>query len=115
MATSHIERIELGELACWRVRRHGAELLVTQQGAQLLSYQRDGEPPLIWLSEDAAYTHGQSVRGGAPICWPWFGDLRRNPAAIQAQFQDDTAPPHGLVRAADWQLLGVEENDDAVT
>ncbi|MGE8358705.1 D-hexose-6-phosphate mutarotase [Pseudomonas sp.] len=115
MATSHIERIELGELACWRVRRDGAELLVTQQGAQLLSYQRDGEPPLIWLSEDAAYARGQSVRGGAPICWPWFGDLRRNPAAVQAQYQGEAAPAHGLVRAADWQLLGVEETDDAVT
>ncbi|MGE8497428.1 MAG: D-hexose-6-phosphate mutarotase [Pseudomonas sp.] len=115
MATTHIERIELGELTCWRVRRNGAELLVSQQGAQLLSYQLDGEPPLIWLSEDAAYTPGQSVRGGAPICWPWFGDLRRNPLAVQTHFQSDTAPSHGLVRALDWQLLGIDEDDAAVT
>lgn len=115
MATTHIERVELGELACWRVRRNDAELLVTQQGAQLLSYQRDDQPPLIWLSEEAAYSRGQSIRGGAPVCWPWFGDLRRNPSAVQAHVQGDAAPAHGLVRAVDWQLLGAEESDEAVT
>ena len=82
-----IERVEMDELVCWRVRTSSAELLVAQQGAQVLSYQRDGEPPLIWLSEQAEFKHGQSVRGGVPVCWPWFGDLKRNPQAIQAMHE----------------------------
>ncbi|MCY1288556.1 putative glucose-6-phosphate 1-epimerase [compost metagenome] len=109
-----VERIELDELVCWRVRTRSAELLVAQQGAQVLSYQRDGEAPLIWLSEQAAYRKGQSVRGGVPVCWPWFGDLQRNPPAVRALYQGSDAPAHGLVRNLDWQLLEIDTREDAV-
>ncbi|WP_263147168.1 D-hexose-6-phosphate mutarotase [Pseudomonas sp. RIT-PI-AD] len=110
-----VERLDLDELTCWRLRHGGTELLVTQQGAQVLRYGRDGEAPLIWLSEQAAYRRGQSVRGGVPVCWPWFGDLRRNPPAVQAHYQgDEAAPAHGLVRGIDWRLHGVEHSAEAV-
>lgn len=113
---SQVERHVRDELTCWRVRHAGAELWVTQQGAQVLSYGRDGEPPLIWLSEEAAFRRGQSVRGGVPVCWPWFGDLRRNPEAVQEQYaSDEPAPAHGLVRGLDWQLQDLEQRDEAVT
>ncbi|CAD5106616.1 D-hexose-6-phosphate mutarotase [Zestomonas carbonaria] len=109
-----VERVELDELVCWRVRTASAELLVAQQGAQVLSYQRDGEAPLIWLSEQAAFRKGQSVRGGVPVCWPWFGALERNPQAVQALYQGNDAPAHGLVRNLDWQLLEIDTREDAV-
>jgi len=110
-----VERIELDELVCWRVRTAQAELLVAQQGAQLLSYQRNGEQPLIWLSEQAAYKKGQSVRGGVPVCWPWFGDLARNPPAVQAMRSGGSpAPAHGEVRGLDWQLLGIDTEGEVV-
>lgn len=115
MSTAQVECVELDQLTCWRIRAAESELLVAQQGAQILSYQQGDQPPLIWLSPDAAYKGGQSVRGGVPICWPWFGDLRRNPQAVQAHYQQDEAPAHGLVRALDWELLGIDEEDDAVT
>lgn len=115
MSTAQVERVELDQLTCWRIRVAGSELLVAQQGAQILGYRQGEQPPLIWLSPDAAYRAGQSVRGGVPICWPWFGDLRRNPQAVQAHYQLEQAPAHGLVRALDWELLGIDEEDDAVT
>lgn len=115
MSTAQVERVELDQLVCWRIRAAGSELLVAQQGAQILSYQQGEQPPLIWLSPDAAYQSGQSVRGGVPVCWPWFGDLRRNPQAVQAHYHLEQAPAHGLVRALDWELLGIDEEDDAVT
>ncbi|MBE7926307.1 D-hexose-6-phosphate mutarotase [Pseudomonas saudiphocaensis] len=99
-----IQRIVMDQLACWRIRRGDDELLIAEQGAQVLSY-RQGDMPVIWLSEDAAFTRGQSVRGGVPICWPWFGDLSRNPDEVQAMHQGEAeAPFHGLVRGLDWQL-----------
>jgi glucose-6-phosphate 1-epimerase len=107
-SASHVEHIELEQLVCWRVRTPQAELLVAAQGAQLLSYRRHGEPPLIWLSDQARYLRGQGVRGGVPVCWPWFGDLQRNPPAVQAMVQG-AAPFHGLVRTLDWQLLDVQQ------
>lgn len=115
MSTAQVECVELDQLTCWRIRAAGSELLVAQQGAQILSYGKDGQPPLIWLSPQAAYQRGQSVRGGVPLCWPWFGDLRRNPQAVQAHYYLEQAPAHGLVRALDWELLGIDEEGDAFT
>lgn len=114
-ATPQVERVELRELVCWRVRTAGAELLVAQQGAQVLSYQRNDEPPLLWLSPHAAYQAGQPVRGGVPVCWPWFGDLARNPLEVQTQFPHAApAPAHGWVRGLDWQLLGIDSVEQSV-
>ncbi|WP_447595168.1 D-hexose-6-phosphate mutarotase [Aquipseudomonas campi] len=116
MSQTQIERVELGELTCWRVHNGDAELLVAQQGAQVLHYQHGNQPPLIWLSDEAGYQSGQSVRGGIPVCWPWFGDLRRNPPAVRALHQQvDSAPAHGGVRGLDWRLQGIDEQDGVVS
>jgi len=108
-----IEQLLVDELVCWRVRTPQAELLVAQQGAQILSYRRTGEPPLIWLSEQAAFRRGQPVRGGVPLCWPWFGDLARNPPEVQA-LSPGEAPFHGLARNLDWQLADSDAQPEAV-
>ena len=112
MATFKVESEQHGELNCWRISSDRAELLIAQQGAQILSYQRVGEPPLLWLSDQAMFRQGKSVRAGVPVCWPWFGNLQRNPASVQAMFRGEQAPAHGLARTRDWQLLGVEEKGD---
>ncbi len=115
MSTTH-ERIQLGDLACWRIRHAGAELLVSEQGAQILRYQPAGGEPLIWLSDEAVYAAGKSVRGGVPVCWPWFGDLQRNPEAIRTTYaRPADAPAHGLVRDRDWQLIGLDTREDGAT
>ena len=115
MSTTN-ERIQLGDLVCWRIQHAGAELLVSEQGAQILRYQPAKGEPLIWLSDEAAYESAKSVRGGVPVCWPWFGDLQRNPEAIRDAYSRPTdAPAHGLVRDRDWQLIGLNTEEDGVT
>ncbi|MEX5349912.1 D-hexose-6-phosphate mutarotase [Pseudomonas juntendi] len=114
MATFQVETEQHGELNCWRITSAHAELLIAQQGAQVLSYQRLGEPPLLWLSDQAIFRQGKSVRAGVPVCWPWFGNLQRNPQAVQAMYQGEQAPAHGLARTRDWQLLGIEEADEGL-
>lgn len=116
MSQAQIERLELDQLTCWRVHLGDSELLVAQQGAQILHYQQGSQPPVIWRSELASYQPGQSVRGGVPVCWPWFGDLARNPLPLQAMHDNPGgAPAHGGVRGLDWQLLGIEQQGEAVT
>ncbi|MFC3608009.1 D-hexose-6-phosphate mutarotase [Stutzerimonas tarimensis] len=111
-----IERQTRDALTCWKIGLGDAELLVAEQGAQLLSYGRRGEKPLIWLSEEAAFQAGQSLRGGVPLCWPWFGDLSRNPAAVRDLHPDPAqAPFHGLVRNLPWQLEEIRSEDGAAT
>ena len=97
--------MDFSGLPGWRLRFGRAQLDICQQGAQILSYFPDIEQPaLIWLSDCAEYVKGQGVRGGVPVCWPWFGDIQRNPPAVQNMTTSD-APFHGLARTVDWQLL----------
>jgi glucose-6-phosphate 1-epimerase len=48
---------------------------------------------------------GHAIRGGIPICFPWF----RNKA------DDPKAPSHGFVRTKAWQLDSVESKGDSAT
>ena len=73
------------------------------QGAHLMSWQpRSQSKPVVWLSRDAKPVAGKSIRGGAPVCWPWFGAH-----ATEASF-----PGHGYARTVPWQVLesGIEPN-----
>ncbi|QDD63937.1 D-hexose-6-phosphate mutarotase [Herbaspirillum seropedicae] len=110
----HIQRIEVNQLQCLRVQTARAELLIAEQGAQVLRYQEHGQEPLIWMSEEAAFEAGNSVRGGIPVCWPWFGDLMRNPPQVQSLHSGGRLPAHGLVRGIAWLLMENAIEGDSV-
>lgn len=116
MNTPNVEAVKLDELNCWRIRHGQAELLVAQQGAHILSYQLAGQPPLIWLNDEAVFKTGKSIRAGVPVCWPWFGNFPRNPQSVQAMRVSNEPPPaHGFVRAMDWELGGIEAQGESLT
>ncbi|MFI6585338.1 D-hexose-6-phosphate mutarotase [Embleya sp. NPDC050493] len=73
---------------------------IALQGAHLLAWQPQGAEPVLWLSETGAFEEGRAVRGGVPICWPWFGPAGR--------------PNHGFARILPWTLLDCREDDDGV-
>jgi len=115
MSTPNVEAVKLDELNCWRIRHGQAELLVAQQGAHILSYQLAGQPPLIWLNDEAVFKTGKSIRAGVPVCWPWFGNFDRNPKNVQAMHVSGEAPSaHGFVRAMDWELGGIEAEGESL-
>lgn len=66
------------------------------QGAQVLSYEAGELGEVLWLSPGAQLGSGKAVRGGIPICWPWFGP---HPDGGQR-------PAHGFVRAKPWRVTG---------
>lgn len=68
---------------------------IALQGAHVMTYQPAGHAPLIWVSKLAKFAPGKSIRGGVPVCWPWFGAHASN-----AQF-----PGHGFARTVPWQLV----------
>jgi glucose-6-phosphate 1-epimerase len=107
-----VQLVQLGELPALRIHNKHAHALIALQGAQLLEFTPHGAQPVIWLSEQAEFRRGQSIRGGIPVCWPWFGDLARNPAAVRAGVRQTDAPAHGLVRAQDWLLESVAERPE---
>lgn len=76
------------------------------QGAQLLSWQPcDAAHPVIWLSPAARFEPGRAIRGGIPVCWPWFGPHGR----------DAQKPSHGFARVRPWHLMQAQVADDGCT
>ena len=71
-------------------------------GGQVLSYRPRGFQDVLWLSPLAEFSEGKPIRGGIPICWPWFG---KAPAGLPSD-----APNHGFARTARWRVIGSEQD-----
>lgn len=108
----HVTLEQRDELPVLRIRNAHADAAIALQGAQVLEYTQHGAQPAIWLSDRVEYKRGQSQRGGIPVCWPWFGALERNPAAVRSMTHAEQAPAHGLARARDWTIHSIIECDD---
>lgn len=68
---------------------------VCLQGAHITTFRpKDQDEPVIWVSKFAKFAPGKSIRGGAPVCWPWFGAH-----ASEAGF-----PGHGFARTVMWDV-----------
>ncbi|MBX6318630.1 D-hexose-6-phosphate mutarotase [Pigmentiphaga sp.] len=105
-AFAAVEPCTVGALPCWRLQSPHGQALVARQGAQLLSYTPRGQRPVVWLSDAAAFETGRPVRGGIPVCWPWFGQFDRNPVEVQMMLPKGVdAPSHGFARTLDWEAL----------
>lgn len=83
-----------------------ANALISVYGGQVLSFRPAGKTgDLMFLSEKAYYQAEKAIKGGVPICWPWFGP---DP-------QGKGRPAHGFVRNRMWNVMEtmVDENGDA--
>ena len=76
-------------------------------GAHLCRWQPRSEPhPVLWMSAASRFEAGAPIRGGVPVCFPWFGPKAGDPSA----------PAHGLARISLWGLERVAaEADGAIT
>jgi glucose-6-phosphate 1-epimerase len=61
-------------------------------GAHVTGFQKNGEPPLLFLSAKSWFAPGKPIRGGVPVCFPWFGPRAGEPA-------------HGFARITEWELV----------
>lgn len=110
--TNSIQRIKIGDLPAFEIRHGKAKAIILEQGAHLVSYGIEGEIPVIWDNPNAVFEKGVAVRGGIPVCWPWFGDIAWNSKQIQSMCSGfDTPPFHGLVRNVDWQVESLHVMD----
>ncbi|MCS4307885.1 glucose-6-phosphate 1-epimerase [Rheinheimera pacifica] len=91
----------LTDLPCIALQFGEASAVVSLYGAQVLSYQPQPGKDVLWLSPLAQWHDQMPIRGGVPVCWPWFGpvDTRLNP-------QQQSLANHGVVRTQLWQLTG---------
>lgn len=81
------------------IRNNHATAVISLYGGQVLSFQpQDQAEDLIFLSRQSEYVDCKAIRGGIPVCWPWFGP---DPKGLQR-------PNHGFVRNHFWQLAKTE-------
>lgn len=71
-------------------------------GGHIARFQPAGERPVLWMSEASNYVQGKAIRGGVPVCFPWFGP---HPT-------DATLGAHGFARFRRWNLERTTELTD---
>lgn len=79
---------------------HGSAL-ISLYGGHVMRYQPQDEAPVLWMSSESQYDAGKAIRGGIPVCWPWFGP---HPA-------DKTKPNHGFARISEWHVFATRVID----
>ncbi len=83
-----------------------ASASICLQGGHLLSWQPVSSlEPVIWMSPDAKFALKAPIRGGIPVCWPWFG----------AHGSESAFPAHGFARTQPWQVKSTRSLDDGST
>ncbi len=73
-----------------KVKNEAAEAVIALNGVHVLSYIPAGERDLLWVSKETYHESGKPIRGGIPVCWPWFGKANM--------------PQHGVARITEWTL-----------
>jgi glucose-6-phosphate 1-epimerase len=90
-----------GGLPVLRVTNALGHAEVLLHGAHVLSFKPAGAQPVLWLSAHSPFAEGKAVRGGVPVCWPWFGP--------------DPRSMHGFARYRPWKLAEAAQLADGRT
>lgn len=94
-----------GNLSIAEINNAHATASIALHGAHVMSYQPQGQRDVLWVSEQSQYKPGKAIRGGIPVCWPWFANHPTDPGK----------PAHGIARTRVWSVTGSEVVDgDAV-
>ena len=87
------------------IRHPSCEARIALHGAHILEWTPAGQQPVLYLSPQAEFRQGAPIRGGIPVCWPWFG-----PHA-----DDPSKPAHGFARVQPWELLDCDDEGGCVS
>ena len=74
-------------------------------GATVTGWTPRGAEPVLWVSAASRFTRDAALRGGVPICFPWFGPRAGHPES----------PSHGFARLSQWSLAGAWDDGEEVT
>lgn len=103
--TNSITLIKRGQVDVLHIENQHAIAQVALFGAHVLSFKpKSDNRERLWLSETAIFDNRTPIRGGIPICWPWFSDAHNQPR--------NDLPSHGFLRNQIWQLDESKEDSD---
>jgi glucose-6-phosphate 1-epimerase len=112
MPTDDLRRFEIPKVASFEPGQGGLTSLailsklgkarIYLQGAHVTDWTPAGEQPVLFMSKRSHFAPGKPIRGGVPVCFPWFAARTGHPES----------PAHGFVRNADWDVESVTQLDD---
>jgi glucose-6-phosphate 1-epimerase len=76
-----------------------ADAEIYLHGAHVTQFQPHGQKPVLFISGKSCFEAGKPIRGGVPICFPWFGPRQ----------DGKHGPAHGFARLLEWDLVGAQE------
>jgi glucose-6-phosphate 1-epimerase len=102
-----VARVSEGNGGLARVQITGAfgEGEMYLHGAHVTSWKASGDDEVLFISTKSRWEEGQAIRGGIPICFPWF----------RGKSDNLHAPAHGFVRTKMWQLESIIENENGIS
>lgn len=102
--SKYVQKSQRGEIDTLVVDNQLGQMEIALFGAHILSYtpHKDGRERL-WVSPHAFFNGTKPIRGGIPLCWPWFSD---NHGKASGEL-----PSHGFLRSQIWQLKQIEQID----
>ncbi|WP_305843476.1 D-hexose-6-phosphate mutarotase [Photobacterium leiognathi] len=98
--SDHVTVCEYQGISIIRVIHPLAEAGISLHGGHLIWFKPAGEKDIIWISENAEFDTQKAIRGGIPVCWPWFGKAG--------------TPSHGFARTSQWTLQEHREKENGV-
>ncbi len=98
--SNNVTIVEKDDVKIVRVIHDKAIAGIALHGAHVLSYKPAGKEDLIWMSNNTPFDGKAALRGGIPICWPWFGKIAE--------------PGHGFARINEWKLAEHRESEEGV-
>lgn len=98
--SDNVTIVEVDQVKIVRIIHDKATAGISLHGGHVVSYKPTDQEDLIWMSDEAVFDGKAALRGGIPVCWPWFGRI--------------AAPAHGFARTAEWELVEHRENEHGV-
>jgi len=86
------------ELVFITVSNKFADADICLYGAHIVSYRPQGSMDLLWMSPESNFEQGKPIRGGIPVCFPWFGPHKT----------DTQKPQHGFARLMNWEVVSTK-------
>ena len=83
------------DLVFMTVSNKYADADICLYGAHVTSFKPRNSMEILWMSPDSSFEEGTPIRGGIPVCFPWFGPHKTDPEK----------PQHGFARLMYWDLL----------
>ncbi|MFW7523144.1 D-hexose-6-phosphate mutarotase [Vibrio ostreicida] len=94
--SDNVTIVEKDNVKIVRIIHEKATAGIALHGGHVVSFAPKGQDDLIWMSDQAIFDGKAALRGGIPVCWPWFGRI--------------ATPAHGFARNSEWHIAELTQD-----